>query len=298
MKIMSNEWRGVLYAIAAGVFFGAIGYFAMSILRADISIPNMLFWRFFIAGIIMTVIALVALKKQLYFANLIKSFFLCAIFYSSSTSLYFLSCTYIGTGPSMVIFYTFPVFVIFLSWLFYKQKINPVYYVAIAFILLGLGLLSHNTEVAIDLYGISLAIISALLYAVYIVASKRLAGNLPPLLLTLMVCYSCGFVFLNVSLFHGSFEVPQTVNVWIHIVGLAVICTALPILCTLYGLKYISAAKTSILSALEPIIVVIIGVIFLEETISMKQILGISIILISAILVQFDTVDIFKKRGR
>lgn len=292
--MISNEWRGILFAIASGLFFGAIGYFAMGILQADISIPNMLFWRFFIAGLFTTLISFSVFKKQIY-RDLFKSFLLCAVFYSSSTALYFLSSTYIGTGLAMVIFFTFPVFVIFLSWLFYKQKISPIYYIAIALILIGLGLLSHNAEIALDAIGILFAIFSAVLYAIYLVASKKQAGQLHPLLLTLMVCYSCSFVFFNISIFHGSFVIPQTLEVWGHVMGLAVICTALPILFTLYGLKYISAAKTSILSALEPVIVVIIGVLFLEEAITFKQVLGIIIILSAAILVQCDTLSFFKK---
>lgn len=292
--MISNEWRGILYAIASGLFFGALGYFAMGILQADISIPNMLFWRFFIAGLFMTVISYSVLKRQSY-RDLFNSFLLCAVFYSSSTALYFLSSTYIGTGLAMVIFFTFPVFVIFLSWLLYKQKISLIYYVAIGFILLGLALLSHNNEVTLDLIGISLAIFSAVLYAIYLVASKKQAGLLHPMLLTLMVCYSCSFVFFNVSIFHGSFVVPQTLVVWGHVIGLAIICTALPILFTLYGLKYISAAKTSILSVLEPVIVVIIGVLFLEEAITLKQVIGVVIILAAAILVQCENLPFFKK---
>jgi len=295
--MISNEWRGILYAIAAGLFFGTIGYFAMGILQADISIPNMLFWRFFIAGLFMTAMALPVLKKPMY-GGLFKSFLLCAVFYSSSTAFYFLSSIYIGTGLAMVIFFIFPLFVILLSWMFYKQKISPVYYIAIALILIGLVLLSHNTEIALDAIGILFAIFSAVLYAVYIVASKKQAGQLNPLLLTLMVCYSCSLVFFSVSIFHGSFVVPQALYVWGHIMGLAVICTALPILFTLYGLKYISAAKTSILSALEPVIVVIIGVLFLEEAITLKQVLGIVIILAAAILVQCDSLPLFKKPRR
>ncbi len=295
--MISNEWRGILYAIASGLFFGGIGYFAMGVLQADISIPNMLFWRFFIAGLFMTVISFSVFKKLSY-RDLLKSFLLCAVFYSSSTAFYFLSSTYIGTGLAMVIFFIFPLFVILLSWMFYNQKISTVYYIAIALILIGLVLLSHNTEIALDAIGILFAIFSAVLYAVYIVASKKQAGQLNPLLLTLMVCYSCSLVFFTASIFHGSFVVPQALYVWGHIMGLAVICTALPILFTLYGLKYISAAKTSILSALEPVIVVIIGVLFLEEAITLKQVLGIVIILAAAILVQCDSLPFFKKHRR
>ena len=81
---MSNEWRGISYAVAAGVFFGAIGYFGMSILREGLSVPNMLFWRFFVAGVIVTIVSLLVFKDSLDFGSL-KSFILAAAFYSGST---------------------------------------------------------------------------------------------------------------------------------------------------------------------------------------------------------------------
>ena len=171
---------------------------------------------------------------------------------------------------------------------------SKLYYVAIVLILLGLGLLSYNTEIKIDFYGICLAIASAILYAFYIVSSKKQTKNVHPLSLTLIVCYGCSIVFLGVSLFHGSFKLPQTMNLWVNILGIAVICTVLPILWTLYGLKYISATKTSILAVLEPVVVVIVGVIFLGETITMNQTIGICIILIAAVLAQLEGLEIFK----
>lgn len=84
-----------------------------------------------------------------------------------------------------------------------------LYYTIIILIILGLGLLSYNGEVTINFYGIFLAIASSILYAFYVVASKRKAKSTHPLLLTITVCYGSSFVFLILSLLHGSFELPQ-----------------------------------------------------------------------------------------
>ncbi|MCK8309404.1 hypothetical protein, partial [Erwinia amylovora] len=54
-----------------------------------------------------------------------------ALFYSGSAIFYFISCKYIGTGLSLVSFFTYPAFVMFLQWLFYRKKVTKVYHLAV-----------------------------------------------------------------------------------------------------------------------------------------------------------------------
>jgi drug/metabolite transporter (DMT)-like permease len=56
----------------------------------------------------------------------------------------------------------------------------------------------------------------------------------------------------------------------------------------LEGLKYISSLRASIISVLEPLVTVVLGVILLNESISNLQILGSCLILGSTLLVQFN----------
>ena len=65
---------------------------------------------------------------------------------------------------------------------------------------------------------------------------------------------------------------------------MALISTALPILLLLEAMKYISSTKASILSVLEPLFVVIFGVILLDEQISLAEGCGVVIVLAGAML--------------
>ena len=69
---------------------------------------------------------------------------------------------------------------------------------------------------------------------------------------------------------------------------MGIICTALPILFFLESLKYISSEKASMLTVLEPIFVVIFGVILMHEPITFIQIIGIITILLGALLTLKD----------
>ena len=66
------------------------------------------------------------------------------------------------------------------------------------------------------------------------------------------------------------------------------IATALPIVFFLAGIKYISASKASVLSVLEPVATIAIGVILLAEPITYPEIIGTILILVGTIIVQLE----------
>lgn len=64
-----------------------------------------------------------------------------------------------------------------------------------------------------------------------------------------------------------------------------IVATAIPIQLLLDGLKYVSPVKASILSVFEPLVTVFIGFVLLHETMSSLQSIGITIVLLGAILI-------------
>jgi drug/metabolite transporter (DMT)-like permease len=86
----------------------------------------------------------------------------------------------------------------------------------------------------------------------------------------------------------GALQVPSTQAAWGHIFLFALIGTVLPIFLLLQGMKTLSANKASIISVLEPVAVLAVGALILEEEVSPLQCLGAAIILLSAMAVQFD----------
>jgi drug/metabolite transporter (DMT)-like permease len=85
-----------------------------------------------------------------------------------------------------------------------------------------------------------------------------------------------------------TFTVPTTITAWANVLAIGIIATAIPIQLLLDGLKFISSVKASILSVLEPVMVVVMGLAFLGESISSMQVIGIITVLTGAILIQFE----------
>jgi drug/metabolite transporter (DMT)-like permease len=137
--------------------------------------------------------------------------------------------------------------------------------------------------------GIFFGIVAAICYASYVMGSKRISSiNIDSNVLTMVVCFGCAFIFLILSLSSGSFVLPYSTKCWLYFLALGIFATALPIQLMLEGLKYISSMRASVISVLEPLVTVFVGVLLLDESVSHLQMLGAFIILGSALLVQFQ----------
>lgn len=285
-KLLSHERRGEYFAVLSGFFFGLIGYFGIQILDENFSIANMLCWRFLVSTCFIA--CLLFPQRHLFKKNTLeikKTLLYGALFYSIMSILYFMSSQYVGTGLAMVVFFTYPSMVLLLNRFLYGTPITKTYYFASAVILIGMVFLVDIKEFTFDLLGIGLGILSALFYAFYIVFTKK--NPSPPMVSTLLVSVGCT-VFCGIfAVFTHSFALPNTASLALNLISLGVLCTALPILFLLQSLKYISSEKASILAVLEPVFVVIFGVVLLGEQIGISHILGIVIILMGALMTLF-----------
>ena len=283
MNFLSNQQKGALYAISSGLCYGLIGYFGVTLMNAGLSVFNMLFWRFLIASFFMLIILLP--KWQMIFQNYrenAKVIFCGMAFYSTSSAFYFMASKYTGTGLAMVIFFTYPAMVMLFNIFYLKTQMSAIYYLACSLVITGMVCLGDMHELAFDVFGIGLGLISALFYACYILASKKV--TISPAISTFMILMGGMMTCFIASLSDSGFYIPNDLDIWYEIGCLAIICTALPIVLLFQALKYISSEKASMLSVLEPIFVVIFGIILLDEKISNLQIMGTVIILSGALI--------------
>lgn len=283
----SLEQRGSFYAILSGFLYGFIGYFGLSAMNAHLSASTMLFWRFFISTLFIVVLVIPhvkAMKGQ--GRQMLHAFINGVLYYGFSTLLYFYSSLYLGSGLSMVVFFTYPLIIMLLNYFFYGQHIPKIYYLAIFIILLGMLMLIDGNDLGLDFIGIFLGLASSFFYACYIMSSKK--NTLPTTVSTMMVCLGCMTTSLIVSCIDHSFTIPTTMNAWGNLLGIGLIATVLPILLMLYSLNYISSERASLLSVLEPVFVVLFGVVLLGEQLPFWHAVGIILILFGALITLFS----------
>jgi drug/metabolite transporter (DMT)-like permease len=219
-----------------------------------------------------------------------------AVSYAGGSAFFYLSSLHIGTGPAMVIFFSFPVFVVLFSRIFDNTRLNKYVMLALIMVVTGLVLLNGVGEHNLSNKGIILALVASFCYAVYVYFSRHSSSKVDTLWLTLFICIGCSSIFLVFAYANNTFQIPHGSRAWRDILILGVLATAIPIQLLLNGLKYISSVKASILSVLEPVMTVIIGVLFLHERLEWMQIIGILVILSGAMVIQFEKQPEFKAK--
>lgn len=288
----NQSLKATLLVALSAILYGFLGLLGTIPLLNKMSISTMLFWRFFIAGCWMlpfalkknTRIKLSAFNTQ----TLITLFFLGGIGYALSSEFFFIAARYTGTGLAMVIFFSYPVLVGLLDWIVHKKKLHFSTIIIMFFMITGLFLLRDRSPETPDALGILFGIFSSLSYALYIIGSKKLTTKvLDSSISTMIISFSAALIFMIISLADHSFSFPSSPKIFLVLLILGIFITAVPIQLVLEGLKHISSMRVSIISALEPIITIFVGIFVLHEIIYSYQAIGITIILISALAAQF-----------
>lgn len=289
---LKPKMRGALLVATSGMLFGCMGFLGTRLFEFALSIEAMLFWRFLIATLWILIATFISMRNSFridkHSVPVLKTLILSALAYSGGSAFYFFASKHIGTGLAMVIFFSFPVFVALFSYLSGTWKMNFIAFIALFAVVTGLILLKGNSTSSLDNVGIVLAILGAICFASYVYGSQHTAKHYNAELLTLSVCFSNTLIFLAWSCYTNTFMIPTSWQAWFYICALGIVATALPIQLLLSGLKYISPVKASILSVLEPAVTVMIGLIFLHESVTFTQVMGIMILLSGAILIQFE----------
>ena|SRR3990167_1239413 len=283
------EWYGTMLAALSASLLGFVAFLGTALIHDHFSISSMLFWRFITATLFL-VIFIACSNKKLIAGNALKThahdLIGTAVLYGAAASCYFVSAKIIDTGLSVAIFFSFPMFVVFLSCLFSGFKLDKLTVLALIAIFTGIALIHGRQAQHIDGWGVFFALLSAFLYATYICRSRIVGKVIPPIFLTTLVCTGCSIIFFIFANAIHKFTAPHHLQDWLYILALGGIGTALPIQLLLESLKYISPVKASILASLQVVVTVLMGSLFLGEQLSTWQSLGIISLIFGAIIIQ------------
>ncbi len=192
---------------------------------------------------------------------------------------------------AVILLYTSPVFVALLSRIFFKEALTPNKIMAIFSTLLGCALVAGllpGGSMTITAQVLMFGLASGFFCALYSVIGKFVSRKYNSITIT---SYSmlCGSVFLlPVSGIERNLEPFTEPAVWLYAVGSVLISTILAYVLYTAGLKYIEASHAAILSTVEPIVAILVGVTIFSDYLSVWQIAGIFFIFSSVLLSIFS----------
>lgn len=278
---------GYLLGLLAAITYGMNPLFALPLLNAGIPAFSVLFYRYLLA---IPVLAVIMLVKDVSFRTDFKNLFTLAILgilLGISSLTLFQSYGFMNAGIASTMLFVYPLMVAVLMILFFKERFSWITFGALALSLSGIWLLfKGNGETSLSLTGTVLVMISALSYAIYIIGVKHTdVKTMPPLTMTFYVLLFGMLVFLCNMAVTGSHDMPRGWFQWGDALCLALLPTALSFLCTTESIIRIGSTPTAILGAMEPVTAVIIGILVFNETLSIRDISGILLIIISVLVV-------------
>ena len=211
---LTDKTKAFLYCILSGLLFGPIGFFGTMVMNEGISISNMLFWRYAISLGFLFLILLPKISYLKFDASVFRFQILIGILlYGPFSYLYFKASALIRTGLAMVLLFTYPAFVMAIRALFFKKKIPKIYLASIAIVFSGLLLIIEIKSMKADIWGIIFALLCAIFYATYIVATNSRINTASPLTASITISIG-GIIFsLLAVLYENTFKSPYALDI-------------------------------------------------------------------------------------
>ena len=211
-------------------------------------------------------------------SKVFKYSFFGTILYLSSSIADFIGLLYISASLERAVLFTFPIYVFLLSSDLSRITFSKV--VLIVSTVLGLAIMFNPTvdnHLIDTLIGISLVLLSAIFWALFIIYSKRAVSNISPTIFTsTYMCITTVLLLLGFIIDSKNFTTFSTLqtHTMIYLVFLVIFCSIIPSYLMSFGLKRINASLAAVISAMGPIVTLALDVVILNHNLALNEIIG------------------------
>ncbi len=177
--------------------------------------------------------------------------------------------------------FTYPAAVTAISFLFFKTKIGVFKGLSAIIAVTGILLLIGNKG-EMNILGLLLALGSAITYSLYVIGNKRTSiAEVSPFVsvvyMNLFSSLSIGFL----SVFDSGIHLINGINQWGAVLFISVICTVIPCTMLTKGIRCLGPEMASMFNMTEPLVCLMVSVLFLNEELKLHSICGCLLVLLS-----------------
>ncbi|MCE1176834.1 MAG: DMT family transporter [Burkholderiales bacterium] len=282
MNPYKNRLIGMAYIALSATAFGVMPFFANMAYRSGVTPTSLLFLRFGIAAVLMWVFLLYKHSPLPRGKTLLGLVLMGGLGYAGQSFSYFTALQFAPAGLVAVLLYLYPTLVTGLSFAVLKQPITRIKLGALILSLLGI-LLVIDVQSGGQMTGVLLAILAAVIYAVYIMAGAKVTQGTDIRVSSTVIITSAAVVYGVYGAWHG-LSLPNSEMGWVGSIGLALIGTVVAVWAFFEGVKRIGAVDASMLSTLEPVVTVVLAWVLLGERLTALNLCGGVLILVAAVL--------------
>jgi len=273
---------GFIFISISACAFAAIAIFARIAYDSGADPITVLFLRFVIAAAVMIAIMWTRRLPLPCGRTLLTLVLMGGVGYVGQSLAFFTALTMASAGLVALLLYLYPALVTMLSAIFLGERLTAIKLGALLLALVGTALTIGPAGSGQPL-GIALAVGASVIYAVYILAGTRATARAGAIASSTVIMTAAAAVYCVIAAIQGP-RFPTTLTGWAAVLAIALVSTVLAIVTFFAGLERIGPTNAATLSALEPLVTVLLALLFLHETIVPLQIVGGGLILAAVIL--------------
>ena len=290
MMEKSKRNFGPLLIILAGCFWGSMGIFVRELSAHGFSPIQIVSCRLTIAALVFSLILLIKDRSGFRIALRDLPLFLGLGFGSILffTVCYFSAITVMPLSTAAILLYTSPIWIMLMSVLFFREKLNRTKIIALAFAFAGCVLVSGISGEGLTVTGLLLGLGAGFGYGLYSILGTIALRRYSPYTVTtytFLFASAGSWLVCNPADMISKFTTAADPAWLLFFCALTALVTAVvPFLAYTLGLRSVEASKAGILATVEPLVATVIGILVFSEPITLLSGLGIILILAAVVL--------------
>ena len=272
---------GILLIVISAASFGTLAIFGRLLYADGLDTVSMMFLRFGFAALLMTTILFMRREKLPRGKVLLALLGMGAIGYVGQSFSYLSAIKYASAGLVALLLYLYPMFVFILSVVFLHEKLTWMKVFAIVLALIGTAFIVDPKGG--QPLGIFFSVAAALIYSGYILVGTNVMKKVSAFQSSVVIFVSAAMVYGALMSINGR-HFPTTGAGWLHIAGIVLVATVIPVSTFLAGLERIGPTNSAMLSTLEPVVTVLLAAWLFGEKLAWIVLVGGGLILAAVIL--------------
>lgn len=279
----------MVFAILSAVLFGTMPFFTETAYAYGCNAYTVAFGRFLVgalgSGLIIILLPNIDFRvTRSEFQKLTRL----SVFYAATPVLLYEAYRGISTGLATTLHFTYPVIVMMIGAVVFRNRLHTRQIICLFICIAGITCF-YTPGQAENVSGMALAIASGFAYALYILFLGRSGlQRLHVMVVTFWISLLSATEIGLVALAGGKLTLFIPWQGWLAIVGLGLFATVLALALFQLGVFLCGDVKASLLSTFEPLTGVILGVLVFHETLTPRIIAGITLILLSTLLLVME----------
>ncbi|TXJ33161.1 EamA/RhaT family transporter [Brachyspira aalborgi] len=273
----------ILLVIIGSIVYGFLPIFVKNIIPYNYSSISIVFYRYLFTSIALFIIIIRKKSFKINKKQFIELFIFSVIGLGLTFYLLSQSLLYISAGLMNMIHFGYPVVVLILMTLIYKEKINLLKILSALSSIIGIFLLTKIAAIE-SFKGIIYALLTTITYGVYIIANKKSSfASLDTMVSLFYMSLIVSVVFFIAGILTNSLQLLNNIFVFYNFTAISILCTIFSLGLLLYGVKQLGSSLASILNMFEPTTTVIVSAFIYDEKLTVNIIIGSILIILSTV---------------